>query len=230
MKKSRNLLCLVVGLNLLSGTGCHSLYQPTFNEKIKEEINPDQAIRLLEEGNHRFVSGHLAEKQVIQARRQLVSEQKPVAVIISCSDSRVAPEIVFDQSLGDLFVIRVAGNIVNDDVIGSVQYAVDHLHVPLVMVLGHENCGAVIEALQRKKHPSYLQSIVDKIEPAAEKAISAGLAEENVIDRAVIENVKLVEDELHEYSTLSEKLMNGDIRIIGGEYHLASGKVTWLKN
>ncbi|MEK5645714.1 MULTISPECIES: carbonic anhydrase [Paenibacillus] len=192
LKKSRNLLCLIVWMSMLPGTGCHPLNQPTFSEEIKQEMNPAQAIRLLEEGNHRFVTGHLAEIDVIQNRNQLISEQKPIAVIISCSDSRAAPEIVFDQSLGDLFVIRVAGNIVNDDVIGSFQYAVDHFNVPLVLVLGHENCGAVIEALKRRKHPAYLQSIVNKIEPAAEKAISAGIAEEDmIIDRAVIENIKL---------------------------------------
>ncbi|MCY9667593.1 carbonic anhydrase [Paenibacillus alginolyticus] len=228
-KKSRNLLCLVVWVCLLSNTGCRSLNQPAFSVKIKQEMNPAQSIRHLEEGNQRFVTGHLAEKHVIKNRKQLISEQKPVAVVISCSDSRIAPEIVFDQSLGDLFVIRVAGNIVNDDVIGSVQYAVDHLHVPLVLVLGHENCGAVIEALQRRKHPAYLQSIVNKIEPAAEKAISAGITETDIIDRAVIENVKMVEDELHEHSALNEKLVNGDLKIIGGEYHLESGKVTWIK-
>ncbi|WP_200870225.1 MULTISPECIES: carbonic anhydrase [Paenibacillus] len=229
LKKSRSLLCLVVWMCLMSSTGSRSLNQPVFSEKIKQEMNPVQATRLLEEGNQRFVTGHLAEKHVIRNRKQLISEQKPVAVIISCSDSRVAPEIVFDQSLGDLFVIRVAGNIVNDDVIGSVQYAVDHLHVPLVLVLGHENCGAVIEALQRRKHPAYLQSIVNKIEPAAEKAISAGIAEKDIIDWAVIENVKMVEDELLEYPALNEKLVNGGLKIIGGEYHLESGKVTWLR-
>lgn len=229
LKKSRNLLCLIVWMSLLSGIGCHPLNQPTFSEEIKQEMNPAQAIRLLEEGNQRFVTGHLAEKDVIQNRSQLISEQKPIAVIISCSDSRTAPEIVFDQSLGDLFVIRVAGNIVNDDIIGSVQYAVDHFNVPLVLVLGHENCGAIIEALERRKHPAYLQSIINKIEPAAEKAISAGIAKDEMIDRAVIENVKLVKDELHEHSALNEKLANGDLKIIGGEYQLESGKVIWIK-
>lgn len=228
VKKSRNLLCLIVWMSLLSGTGCHPLNQPTFSEEIKQEMNPAQTIRLLVVGNQRFVTGHLAEKDVIQDRNQFISEQRPIAVIISCSDSRASTRDCVDQSLGDLFVIRVAGNIVNDDVIGSVQYAVDHFNVPLVLVLGHENCGAVIEALNRRKHPAYLQSIVNKIEPAAEKAISAGLAEEDVIDRVVIENVKLVEEELHEHSALNEKLANGDLKIIVSEYHLASGKVTWL--
>lgn len=227
LKKSRFLLCIVYSISLQLCTDWHPL-NPSSGENAYAKISPNQAIRLLEEGNQRFVMGNLVEKHVIQARTQLVSEQKPVAVIISCSDSRVAPEIVFDQSLGNLFVIRVAGNIMNDDVMGSVQYAVDHLNVPLVLVLGHENCGVIIEALQKRKHPLYLQSIINKIEPATEKAISAGITQDEIVDWTVIENIKLVKDELHENSALNEKLADGQLQIIGGEYHLATGKVSWI--
>lgn len=158
-----------------------------------------------------------------------MSEQKPIAVIISCSDSRVPPELIFDQSLGDLFVIRVAGNVINEDVIGSIGYAVDRLNVPLIMILGHEDCSAIIAALNRGSMPDYLLSIIHKIQPAAKKVMESGVTGKELIDKTVIENIKFVEQELTESPTISKKLMHEEIKIVGGEYQLATGKVLWIR-
>lgn len=220
---------LSIGICLLFFAGCQPVEQVSLRNKKMEVVSPDQAIRLLEEGNQRFVNGQLSEKNVIQTRKQLMSEQKPIAVIISCSDSRVPPEMIFDQSLGDLFVIRVAGNVINEDVIGSIVYAVNRLNVPLIMILGHEDCGAIIAALNRGSIPDYLLSIVHKIQPAAKKVLASGVTGKELIDKTVIENIKVVEQELTESPTISKKLMHEEIKIEGGEYQLVTGKVLWIR-
>lgn len=226
----RNLFTPVVAFCLLSCSGCCPLGQTTLiiSKKTNDAVSSEQAIRMLKEGNQRFVQGHLAEKNILQNRSQLIFEQKPIAVIISCSDSRVTPEIVFDQSLGDIFVIRVAGNIINDDVLGSIGYAMDYLNVQLIMILGHQNCGAVIEALNRRNIPDYLLPIVNKIQPAVKKGMASGATGVELVDKTVIENIKIVEDELSESPTISKKLLHGEVKIVGGEYQLTSGKVFWL--
>ena len=111
-------------------------------------ISADDALAQLVEGNRRFVSGEVARPHQSAARRaELAKGQAPVAIVLTCSDSRVAPELYFDQGLGDLFVIRNAGNVLDDHVLGSIEYAVEHLHVPLLIVIGHEKCGAVSAAV-----------------------------------------------------------------------------------
>lgn len=219
----------IISICLLACTSCQSVDMSVLRNKKPDVVSPVQAIRLLEEGNQRFVNGKLTEKHVIQTRNQVVSEQKPIAVIISCSDSRVPPEMIFDQSLGNLFVIRVAGNVMNDDVLGSIGYAVDHLNVPLIMTLGHENCGAIMATLNRGNIPEYLLSIVHKIQPAAKKVMTSGASGEELINKTVIENIKAVEHELMESPMINKKLMHNEIKIVSGEYQLATGKVLWIR-
>lgn len=218
-------------LSFLIHAGCSSINQPAIQSTLTEEfsaINSNEVISLLREGNARFVEGYLSEKNLLQARHDLISGQHPIAVIISCSDSRVPPEIVFDQTLGNLFVIRVVGNILDPDILGSVEYAVEHLHVPLVMIMGHEQCGAVIAALQGHQNGN-IRSIMKKIDPVADKAKSTGARGVELINNTVIQNVKDAEKELKRDPIIREKILNGELKIRGTIYRLSSGKVEWLE-
>ena len=133
------------------------------------------ALRYLEAGNKRYLKNRmLARDTYEQDRASLKSGQKPFAVVVTCSDSRVPPELFFDQKLGDIFVIRSAGNTADKAALGSIEYAVLHLHVPLVVVVGHSSCGAVTGAMQDGKHPENLQSIMDAIHPALKETMSLG--------------------------------------------------------
>ena len=130
-------------------------------------ITPNAALQLLKEGNERFVMGSLSNKDSYAADRERLSEgQQPFAVVLCCSDSRVAPEILFDQKLGDLFVIRNAGNVVNGHVLGSIEYAVEHLATPLVVVMGHSSCGAVTATCQGGALPGHILDLAKRIRPA----------------------------------------------------------------
>lgn len=216
--------------SILIYAGCSSINQSAIQSSVTEQfstIKSNEVISLLREGNDRFVEGRLSEKNLLQARHNLISGQHPIAVIISCSDSRVPPEIVFDQTLGNLFVIRVAGNILDPDVLGSVEYAVEHLHVPLVMIMGHEQCGAVIAAFQGHQNGN-IRSIVRKIDPAADKAKATGAKGEELINNTVIQNVKIGEKELKRDPIIMEKLQNGELKVSGAVYRMSSGKVEWL--
>ena len=157
--KHRKILSTLLVTTLLTAvfTGCTpqkktEVKEPVIDQKAEVYKNPtvssaEEAITLLKEGNKRFVNNKLANYDLSQTRRNELTEgQKPSAVVVACSDSRVAPEHLFDQGLGDIFVIRVAGNILDEAEIGSIEYAVDHLGSPLVVILGHESCGAVTKA------------------------------------------------------------------------------------
>ena len=160
------------------------------------KTDSQKALDLLKTGNARFVSGELSPKDDYSAlREQLGAGQHPFAVVLCCSDSRVAPEIIFDQKLGDLFVIRNAGNVVDEDVFGSIEYAVEHLGSPLVVVLGHSSCGAVTATCQGGEPSGHIAAIVRRIRQSVGEAGSiddharrhaqrmAGLIEENPIVR-----------------------------------------------
>ncbi len=142
---------------------CWLITTLTLSVRAAEEpaATPEQALRFLKEGNQRFAADRLAAKDVGAAKRkELVAGQRPFAILLSCADSRVPPEIVFDQGLGDLFVVRVAGNISEPFALGSIDYAVEYLHVPLIVVLGHEQCGAVASALGTRRPEGNLGKLV----------------------------------------------------------------------
>ncbi|HML46146.1 MAG TPA: carbonic anhydrase, partial [Clostridia bacterium] len=137
----------------------------------------DAALALLLEGNLRFVAGNLSDKSVYALEREALAEaQLPFAVILCCSDSRVAPEIFFDQEMGDLFTVRNAGNIADSTALGSIEYAAEHLHAPLVVVVGHSRCGAVTAAFSEGEHPANLRSILGRIQSACEGAADVDAA------------------------------------------------------
>jgi carbonic anhydrase len=200
------------------------------------------ALARLVEGNRRFVqdirgSGSGSGRRTNQARRlELVAGQQPFAIILGCSDSRVPAEIVFDQGLGDLFVIRVAGNIVAPSQIGSVEFAAEQYHTRLVVVLGHSQCGAIIatiDQLQRRtRDPARkLYSIVDRVRPAVESLLESGQVDEPVqlLHQAVRANIRMAADHLRHGSEMLETLIREDgLLVVGAEYSLETGAVEFF--
>jgi carbonic anhydrase len=165
--------------------------------------------------------------QAAKRRAELTKSQHPFAIIVSCSDSRVPPEIVFDQGLGDLFVIRVAGNVIDDHSLGSIEYAVDHLAVRLVVVLGHQRCGAVKAAKDtiatKTEAPAHIQSLVTAIQPAVEATVHGDL------ETTVKANVKDVLQALRSSTpVLKPKVDSGELRVLGAYYTLDTGAVSFL--
>ena len=195
-----------------------------------------EALERLKAGNQRFV----AEVQSLQAqaserrRLELTNGQEPFAIILGCSDSRVPAEMVFDQGLGDLFVIRVAGNIVAPSQIGSVEFAAERFHTRLVVVLGHTQCGAIIATLDELRRPREnqsvnLRSIVDRVRPAVEPLLPRGLSYATMVDDATRANVRIAADHLRHGSEVLEKLIQYQgLRVVGAEYSLETGVVDFF--
>lgn len=190
------------------------------------------ALERLREGNRRFVAGtsNIDEAMISARRAELVGGQSPFAVILACSDSRVPVELIFDQGLGDLFVIRVAGNIVAPSQIGSVEFAAAQLGTRLVVVLGHSNCGAVEATLkelaqdQQQRSPN-LRAIVDRIRPAIEPLMGDDVS----LNDAVAANVRQSVSQLQHGSQILEQMIEtNELTIVGAEYSIESGEVTFL--
>lgn len=185
------------------------------------------ALEKLIQGNERYVESQTVCHEDWSAKRvALAGKQTPFAIILSCSDSRVPPEIIFDQSLGDLFIVRVAGNIVDDFAIGSIEYGVNILGAKLILVLGHANCGAVDAALKGVHFDNHIQEIVTAIEPAVR---STKGKEENLLEMTIKANVKHVENLLRKSKpVLAKAIKNKSVHLCGGYYNLESGKVEVL--
>jgi len=196
------------------------------------------ALKALREGNHRFVTEQRRDSGDVTARRRaLVGKQEPFAIILGCSDARVPAELVFDQGLGDLFVIRVAGNIVAPSQIGSVEFAAERFGTRLVVVLGHSNCGAVQATIEQLRRPREnqsrnLRSIVDLVRPAIEGLLSGELREDPraLVQAAVRANIRAAVERLRHGSDIVEHLVRHDgLEVIGAEYSLDSGVVEFLE-
>ncbi|PMB04543.1 carbonic anhydrase [Fischerella thermalis CCMEE 5198] len=186
-------------------------------------LSPDAALQRLMEGNQRFVQHQPQYPDQSQARLQEVAQaQHPFATILSCADSRVPAEIIFDQGIGDIFDVRIAGNIATPEAIGSIEYAVALLNTPLLMVLGHERCGAVTAAVQNEPLPGDISTFVKAIKPVVAKVkYQPG----NTVDNAVIANVHYQIQLLKRSPLLSERLQSGKLKIVGGRYDLDTGSV-----
>ncbi|MFM0415491.1 carbonic anhydrase [Paraburkholderia aromaticivorans] len=191
-------------------------------------IPPAQALDRLMQGNARYAANTSSNKDYSAGRAARVSAQYPIAAIVGCADSRVAPELAFDQGPGDLFVVRVAGNFVNDDILASLEYGVEFLGVPLIMVLGHTQCGAVgatVKVLQEgARLPGHLPELVRAIRPAVRIAQAEHGAD--LVAQTTIENVRLNTNRL----TVSKPLIgpyvkSGKVKVVGGIYDLATGKI-----
>lgn len=212
----------------------------SLNNKLERPKTGKEALQWLVRGNTRYVESLTQTEQKVQNRPELVKEQNPFAIILGCSDARVPVEIVFDQGLGDLFVIRVAGNIVAPSQIGSVEFAVEKFGTRLVVVLGHSHCGAVtacVEALinPEQNYSPNLQSIVDRIRPSVynlhELATATGLDidADELIKRSIRANTRMSVSQLKHGSRLLEDMTkSGDLLIVGAEYDLETGKVEFL--
>lgn len=200
-------------------------------------ISASEALRRLKEGNLRFVSERQKQHRPSGSRRtELVEGQSPFAIVLGCSDSRVPAEIVFDQGLGDLFVIRVAGNVVAPSQIGSVEFAAERFGTRLVVVLGHSMCGAVLATLEELERPREsrslnLRSIVDRIRPAVEELVagSEGGITDQLVQRAVRANIRASVNHLRHGSEILERLIAQDkLQVVGAEYSLETGMVDFF--
>ncbi|MDD4238930.1 MAG: carbonic anhydrase [Desulfotomaculaceae bacterium] len=191
-------------------------------------VSWEVSLQKLMAGNNRFTSGKLANKELGAGRREeLLKGQSPFAVIVSCSDSRVQPELLFDQSLGDLFVVRTAGNVVDAIATGSVEYAVEHLHTPLIVVLGHDHCGAVKAAVDGGAAEGSIGAIIDKIEPSLARAKAAGAAGSQLYEVATDENTMSTIRDLQKSPVIQHLLASSHLALVGAKYHLGSGEVVF---
>ncbi len=195
-------------------------------------VSADEALQKLMEGNNRFTGSQMtacqqATKETVQ---KLSTGQKPYAVILSCSDSRVPPELIFDQMLGEIFVVRVAGNVPDPVVLGSIEYAVEHIGSPLIMVLGHGRCGAVTAAFDARGKPEgNVGAIIKIIAPAVTKAkqTAKGKSKAEQVETAIDTNISLVAENLTRQSSVVKHLVKeGKVKIIKAKYDLDDGKVS----
>lgn len=208
--------------NALAATA--DVRQPPKPENV---LSPDAALKRAMEGNQRYMSGKSGNHDFAHEREALSGGQNPYIAVLGCADSRIAPEYAFDSSRGDVFAVRVAGNFANDDGIGSLEFAVAVLETPLIMVLGHEGCGAVEAAISYNQDktvfPGRIQGIAAAIEPSVRKAVlNPGDPLNNAIKQNVIDNVAQLKTAS---PILADAIKNGKLKIVGGVYELATGKV-----
>ncbi|MEI1376725.1 carbonic anhydrase [Nostoc sp. UHCC 0926] len=191
---------------------------------LPESLNPDAALQKLMEGNQRFVQHQPQYPDQSALRLQEVAQaQHPFATILSCADSRVPAEIVFDQGIGDIFDVRIAGNIATSEAIGSIEYAVVLLGSPLLMVMGHERCGAVTAAVQNESLLGDIGTFVKAIKPAVEKVKDQS---GDAVENAVVANVQYQLQRLKRSQLLTEQVRSGKLKIVGGRYDLDTGRVS----
>ena len=195
-----------------------------------DNLSAKEALKKLEKGNKRFVELKLKHPDESKARRkEMLQGQHPFVVILSCSDSRVPAELIFDQGLGDIFVVRNAGNVLDEHVIGSIEYAVMHCGVKLIVIMGHQDCGAIAATLSGVSETKYIQSLENSIKPAIEDCKKKGLEinSDNVVKAHVAQDINELlsqDDELVKY------MKKHDVKIVGAYYHLDSGKVDFIQD
>jgi carbonic anhydrase len=196
-------------------------------------MQPDEAVAKLKEGNARFVSGAPQRPNQDQDRRSNTASagQHPFATVLGCSDSRAPVEMLFDSGIGDIFVIRVAGNVADTDEIGSVEYAVDHLGTPVLVVLGHTQCGAVTAVAKNAEVHGKIAPLIAKIRPAVAKtkALYPQSTGDDFINEAIRSNVwQSIEDIFRSSPVTAAKVLSGQLKVVGAIYHIDSGSVHWL--
>jgi carbonic anhydrase len=216
----------VAGLQLL---GAGPKVRPA-HAQADAGVSADHALQMLREGNRRFVAGTLTSLgDLVQRRGEVASSQRPIAVIVSCSDSRVPPEIVFDRTLGELFVVRTAGQVIDEAARSSLVYAVDYLRAPLVLVLGHTRCGAVeaaVAAIQGGTIPGYAFRLAEAVGPAVRRVLSQP---GDLLDNAVRANVLMGVDQIRgSEPLLAEDVRAGRLTVVGAYYDFQTGQVSIL--
>ena len=197
---------------------------PSFASHDVENISAEEALEKLKLGNKHFVEMKMEHPDCDKERRkEMLKGQHPFAVVVSCSDSRVPLELIFDQGLGDIFEIKNAGNILDEHVIGSIEYAVVHLGVKLVVIMGHQDCGAVTAAVNHSKESKHIKSLVKTIEPAVKKAEKQ---EGCLLDNAIKLNAQMsAKNLLEEDKVIAKYVKTKNVKIIPAYYHLDTGKV-----
>ena len=204
------------------------------NDPRQQIISADEALQRLIDGNERFRSGTTRwDRVTVASLTTLADGQQPYATILGCSDSRVPPELVFDTGLGELFVVRVAGNVFSGEVAGTLQYADVHLGTPLIVVLGHLNCGAVKAALDARRggttHESGIRLLVESVLPAFE-GVDPSLPLDAQMVMAVEHNVRWTLRQIAGTKDGRQRLRDGRLKLVGGVYDIATGRVHWLSD
>ncbi|TGE33286.1 carbonic anhydrase [Desulfosporosinus sp. Sb-LF] len=201
-------------------------------KRVEVISSPEIAQQLLVEGNRRFTSGTPLSKDFSYTRRSdlMKNGQHPFAIIVSCSDSRVPPELLFDQALGDLFVVRVAGNVVTPVELGSIEYAVEHLKAPLVVVLGHEECGAVTAAVQGGETHGSIAAIIEKLKPAVNEARATGATGKELIEKSTDLNIQDALTDISRSPIVKEGMEAKQVKVIGMKYDLDEGLSNLIKD
>lgn len=188
-------------------------------------VSADAALKKLKEGNDRFTSRAVsAGKPTAAKRKETAQAQYPFAIVVGCADSRTSPELIFDQNIGDLFVVRTAGNLIDEHGLGSIEFAVSALGARLIVVLGHERCGAVKAAIASDTAPGNVGSLVRDIQPAVQSA--KGKAGDQ-LDNTIAENARLIAEKIRKEANLGP--LAKDVKIVSGVYDLDTGKVVWAK-
>ncbi len=218
MKKIVNLL--IAATIILSGM---KVSASTF-----ENLSSEEALKKLIDGNTRFVELEMQHPDETKNRRsEMMKGQHPFVVILSCSDSRVPPEIIFDQGLGDIFEIRNAGNVLDKHTIGSIEYAVMHLGVKLIVIMGHQDCGAVAATLSGTHETKYIESLKRSIEPAVKKCEKEGNVSSDAVVKAHV--ILDIQELLSQDTELNKYMIENNVKIVPAYYHLDSGKVEFFK-
>jgi carbonic anhydrase len=209
------LFCLIIGGAIEAG---------------EPALTPEKALLNLQEGNRRFIAGKReCAENLLNELQESTSKQKPYAAILCCSDSRVPPELVFDESLGKLFIIRVAGNVATDVTIGSIEYAVEYLKVPVVMVLGHESCGVLVAALKDEGDLSpFVQDLLNEVRQAAAAATKESKNFDEAVRIGILRNVQFqIKEILQKSQVVRDAVKNKKILIKGAIFHFKDGRVEW---
>jgi carbonic anhydrase len=215
MKRFTRKLAVIAVLSLSNWTFASDPAAPS--------VPPDEALARLKAGNERFVASRESASKPVAARRtETAQSQHPFATIVGCADSRTAPEIVFDQSIGDLFVVRTAGNLVDDYALGSIEYAVEHLGVRLIVILGHERCGAVTAALASGSAPGHVNALVRDIQPAV---VATKGKEGDSLANAIHENDAQVAAKIRKQAELGA--LASQVKVVEGYYDLDTGRIEW---
>ncbi|HYV39416.1 MAG TPA: carbonic anhydrase [Gemmataceae bacterium] len=216
----RTFITRFLGLAIVLALAGQSTRADDPRQAAGDKVTPAEALQKLKDGNARFIAQKTTAKNDAARRAETAKGQKPFAIILACADSRVGPEIVFDQSLGDLFVIRVAGNVTDPSILGSIEYAVLHIGTPLVVVMGHEKCGAVAAVLEGGKAEGNLAELLKEVHVGDPKGSLAA----NVKD-----NAKFHADAMLKQSkTINDMVKSGRVQIVTSYYDLSAGTIEWL--
>ncbi len=226
------LACLMAALLLTTGQIALAQQTKALTQEMQEDITPAKALEMLKEGNERFVKGAMLDRDLLEQVEQTASGQYPYAVVLGCIDSRVPPELVFDQGIGDIFTPRIAGNFVNTDILGSMEFATQVAGSKLIVVLGHSSCGAVKGACDNVKLGNLTDTLEDLM-PAVQ-AVTDVEGERNSSNSAFVEavshmNVEMTVDNILEQSPVMKKLVDeGELMVVGAMHDVSTGKVTFM--